>query len=181
MQNEDKNLRILKLSDLSGKGRNQFDIRPDTTELAEIAAELDILVLKKLRFSGEVSPENKKDWRLSAKLGASVQQSCVITNEPVTTRVDIPVTRMFQRDCGAEKTSGELEFDGNDEVEQLGSEIDLDAVMREALALALPDYPRAVGAKLEESAFAAPGITPLTHEDTKPFASLAALRDKLAK
>jgi len=53
--------------------------------------------------------------------------------------------------------------------------------MAEALALALPDYPRAEGAALDKSTFAAPGTAPLQDADLKPFAGLAALKSKLEK
>ena len=69
--------------------------------------------------------------------------------------------------------------DGNDEAEPLRSEIDLGEILVEALSLGLPDYPRADGAALEQAVFTEPGLTPMTDQDTKPFASLAALKDKL--
>ena len=59
--------------------------------------------------------------------------------------------------------------------------IDVAAIGIEALALALPLYPRARGAEFAEAVFAAPGVAPLKSEDLKPFAGLAALADKLKK
>jgi hypothetical protein len=51
--------------------------------------------------------------------------------------------------------------------------------MAEALALALPDYPRAPDAEMETGQFAAPGVDPMTDEDAKPLAGLAALRARM--
>ena len=68
----------------------------------------------------------------------------------------------------------------DDTIEPLGTEIDFGSILVEALALALPDYPRKDEAELENATFAAPGITALKDEDLKPFAGLAGLRDKLA-
>jgi uncharacterized metal-binding protein YceD (DUF177 family) len=51
--------------------------------------------------------------------------------------------------------------------------------LAEALALALPLYPRAPGAELGEAAFTEPGKPVLRDEDARPFAGLAHLRDKL--
>jgi len=47
--------------------------------------------------------------------------------------------------------------------------------MAEALALALPLYPRAPDADLGEAVFTTPGQAPMTHEAAKPFAGLADL------
>ena len=68
----------------------------------------------------------------------------------------------------------------DESIEQLGSHIDPWAVMVEALALAVPDYPRADDAPaLGEFVVTEPGKTPMREQDTKPFAGLAGLRDKL--
>ena len=53
--------------------------------------------------------------------------------------------------------------------------------MVEALSLALPLYPKAEGAQLEDTTFAQPGITPMSDEAARPFSGLSALRDKLKK
>ncbi len=165
--------------DLNLNGENPFTLTPDAGARAEIAGMLGLLALKKLRFAGSFSPLGKSDWALTAKLGATVVQSCVITNDPVTTRLDTEVRRTFIKNQPDQPEQAEVEFDGDDENESLKSEIDLAALMTEALALALPDYPRSPGAVLEESVFSPPGTAPLRETDIKPFASLAKLRDKL--
>ncbi len=63
--------------------------------------------------------------------------------------------------------------------EPLPAAIDLMAVAAEALALALPPYPRAPGAVLGDARFAEDGATPLSDEDARPFAGLAALRERM--
>ena len=55
---------------------------------------------------------------------------------------------------------------------RLPARLDLGAVMIEALALALPDYPRAPDAELEAGQFAAPGIAPMTDEEARPRRAL---------
>jgi uncharacterized metal-binding protein YceD (DUF177 family) len=74
----------------------------------------------------------------------------------------------------------ELEIPADD-TEPLPETIDIAAIAIEALALALPLYPRAKGAEFGEAAFAAPGVTPIKSEDLRPFAGLAGLADKLKK
>ena len=98
----------------------------------------------------------------------------------MTTRVDEPVLRVFLADLPTPDAE-EAEMPEDDTVEQLGAEIDIYALMCEALALAIPEFPRKEGAELGESVFAEPGVAPMTDEDTKPFAGLAALKDALEK
>ena len=63
-------------------------------------------------------------------------------------------------------------------VEPMPEVIDLAEVAAEALALALPLYPRAPGAELGEPWCLPPdGVTPLTDADLKPFAALPRLAD----
>ena len=59
--------------------------------------------------------------------------------------------------------------------------IDLSEVMIESLALALPLYPRQDGAGFGQLSTTEPGAEQLSDEDVKPFAALAALKDKLEK
>ncbi|PIE14379.1 MAG: hypothetical protein CSA70_01030 [Rhodobacterales bacterium] len=181
---------LLRVRDLKPSRPTRFAIRPPASDLAALATELGLDGLRKLSFEGELVAEGKTDWRLTARLGATVVQPCVVTLAPVTTRIDENVTRRFLASLpdavpdavpGNEEDDGEIEMPEDDTIDQLESEIDLIRVMTEALALALPLYPRAEGAELEQSDFTAPGETAMTDEDARPFAGLSALRDKLAK
>ena len=49
------------------------------------------------------------------------------------------------------------------------------------LVLALPDYPRAEGVELGERVFSEEGVKPMKDADAKPFAGLAALKEKMEK
>lgn len=172
---------LLRVADLPTGRPSQFSLRPDAAAMAEIAAMLGLLGLRKLSFSGQIEVEGDTDWRLDATLGATVVQPCVVTLAPVTTRIDETVTRRFlaQLPDTADDEGAEIELPEDDSIEQLGPVIDLADVMREALALALPLYPRAPGASLDRAAFTTPGQTPMSDDDARPFAGLAGLRDKL--
>ncbi|SFS08851.1 YceD family protein [Yoonia litorea] len=170
----------LRIADLPNRRATDFLVEPTADERAAIAEALDIIAIRKLRFSGKLSPIGKRDWRLDAELGATVVQSCVVTLEPVSTRIDEDVSRSYLSDL-PEVLSGEVEMPEDDTQEALPESLDLAAVMIEALSLALPAYPRAEGAELGEAVFAQTGVTPLRDEDTKPFAGLAELRESLEK
>lgn len=170
---------VVAVRNLKDGDKNAFEVSPPPATRARLATEYGLIELKKLRLKGGFAAQDKEDWRLEATLGATVVQACVITGEPVSTRLDVPVSRVFVQGFSEQDPDSEIEFDGDDEREPLESSIDLALVMTEALALNLPDYPRSEGAVLEESAFSAPGTTPMRDQDTKPFAALAKLRDKL--
>ena len=169
---------ILRVKALKERGQTDFDLTTPAAFRRQTAEDLNLIDIRKLKFSGQIIRLNQADWQLTAKLGATVVQACVITGAPVTNRFDVPVLRVFLKDFRLADTPGETRFDGDDEAEPLTEVIDLAAIMCESLALALPDYTRAPGAELGESVFTAPGQAPLRDGDVKPFAALAALRDK---
>ncbi|NOX41848.1 MAG: DUF177 domain-containing protein [Alphaproteobacteria bacterium] len=174
-------LETMLVASLSDSAPNTFEITPDANARASFATFLGISGIRKLRFSGVVHPQDRKDWSLEGALGATVIQSCVVTNKPVTTRIDVKVKRLFLWDFDKRQAPSDESFDGDDDSEALGLELDLTQVMAEALALNLPQYPRAQDAHLDQSAFAPPGVAPMRDEDTKPFAGLAELGKKLSE
>lgn len=168
----------LRVARLSRSAPTAFDIRPDAEARAALAALLGLTRLPKLRFAGRVAPLDGGGWALAGDLGATVVQPCGITLEPVTTRIDEAVLRRFLPDL-PEPEGSEEEVPEDVDTEPLGATIDPAAVMAEALALALPAFPRAPEATLGEAVFAAPGVAPLRDADTRPLGALAALRDRL--
>lgn len=172
---------ILPVSDLRRAMGHPFLLEPDAAQRADLAADLGLLALRKLRFAGKIAPEGRKGWRLEATLGATVVQPCVVTLDPVTTRIDQPITRIFlpAEDIETPEPGSEVEVPEDDGPDVLGTEIDLGAVMAEALSLWLPAYPRKSDAELGEAVFAEEGVTPLAEADLKPFAALGALKQKM--
>jgi uncharacterized metal-binding protein YceD (DUF177 family) len=170
---------ILRLSEQRARQDLTFRVEPDEQGRAAVAAFLRIPAIRKLRFEGRLTPVGRRDWHLSASLGATVVQDCVVTLAPVTTRIDEEVVRRYLSDF-AEPGPGEVEMPEDDTAEELPASLDLADVMIEALSLALPPFPRASGADLGEVVVTEPGAVPLTSEGTRPFADLSALRDRLA-
>lgn len=172
---------IILVTSLNGRKPREINVQPDAVCCAELATYLGLSALRKLRFEGWLQPTGKQDWMVSGQLGATVVQPCAVTLAPVTTRIDTPLTRTFIADW-SEPEGEEVEMTIDESLEPLGNRIDLSAIVTEALVLAIPDFPRAEGAGLSEDGVlrAAPeGESPLTDAAVKPFAGLAALRDKL--
>ena len=167
------------ISRLNGRREHRFKVDLSPARTAELAGRLGVSDLRKLRFEGKLIPQGKKDWRLKAELGATVVQECVVTLDPVTTRIDEVVERQYLAEL-PEPSGEEMEMTDDDSIESLPDVIDLTDVLEESLVLAVPDYPRKEGAEAAQTLVSEPGTVPLSDEDVKPFAGLAALRDKLA-
>ena len=173
----------LRSNALSNSTPARFVVEPDAKTRQALADLLGISALKKLRFEGGVTPRGRNGFDLSARLGATIVQPCIVTLEPVTTRIDSNVTRCFvpAGSLNQPEAGSDTEISAEDDAEELGEVIDLEAILREALSLELPDFPRKEGAALGDARFTAQGLTPMSDEDAKPFAGLAALRDSLNK
>jgi uncharacterized metal-binding protein YceD (DUF177 family) len=169
--------RVIELRQLRELADLAFDIAPTDGEAAAIARLLGARAVRKMRLRGRLTAIGG-GWRLDAWLGATVVQTCVVSLDPVTTRIDQPVRRTWLPVTGPRPAELVVEPDEDDEVEPLGERIDLGLVATEALALALPPYPRKPGARLGPTAMAGRGVA---GEEPKPFAGLAALRGKPGK
>lgn len=159
----------------------EFHLSPDATARAGLASELDVSNIRKLTFKGRISPDGAHDLVLEADLGATVVQPCVVTFAPVTTRIDEPVVRHYLKNMPDLPEGDEIEMPEDETAEPLPREIHLAEVMAEALALAIPPWPRAAGVEPVEMSVTEPGKDAMTDDDVKPFAALKSLRDKLAK
>ncbi|WP_281967936.1 YceD family protein [Roseovarius nanhaiticus] len=175
----------LRVAELPKGTTLSFDIVPDEDARRAMAQELGVLGLRKVAFRGTLAPMGRRDWRLVAQLGATATQECVVTLQPVTSRIDTQVERRFLSDmprpAELEPTPDDgIEMPQDDTEEPLGEVIDLARVLIEALALSLPDYPRKEDAEPARVMAAPPGEAPLDDDAVKPFAGLAALRAQMS-
>lgn len=162
----------LRVAHLSASRPNEFDIVPDEAARKAVAADLDLLDLPELRFTGAIRASGADDWALTGKLVARVVQACSITLEPVPTEIKEDVALIFSPHVST-PTEEEVEM-GDDSIEPLGQWIELGDIALEALSLALPSHPLAPGAVLPEvSGDAAPDGD--DGQTRKPFAGLADL------
>ncbi len=174
--------RLIDVARLRGRTEFDFDLSPTPDEAAALARLMGAQAIRKLRFKGRLTPAPDGAWRLEADLGATVVQSCVVTLDPVTTRVDVPVRRIFAPGAAPDGPEVLIGDYADDETEPLGERIDFGLVATEALALALPAYPRRAGAALgTQFASALPGAAPIPEAEVKPFAALAALRARMGE
>lgn len=170
---------LIRLGERAPRKTHVFDVNPDLAALAALADDMGLVALSRVRLSGELRPEGRDDWRLEARLLATVVQPCVITLAPVTTRLDEAVARHFLAEF-SHPTEDEAEMPAEAEAEPIPDSLDLMAVLAEALTLALPLYPRVPGAELG-ALDAGPGQPAAEPPREKPFAGLGAMLRGKAK
>jgi uncharacterized metal-binding protein YceD (DUF177 family) len=169
------------VASLNGRKPQSIKIELEAAQCEALAQYLGFAALRKVRFDGKLSPMGQADWELTGLLGATIVQPCSVTLAPVTTRIDERLRRVFIANW-VEPDGDEVEMTVDETLEPLGQRIDLSDLLTEALALAAPDFPRATDAEMAATGVlrAAPeGDSPLDDDAVKPFAALAALRDKL--
>lgn len=164
---------------LAARKPTRFDFSPDAAARAAMAEALGLIELPAFRLSGELRPVGRHDFDLVAELTAHAVQPCSVTLAPVPCTLGEAVHRRFVADYTLPE-GVEVEM-SDDETDPLPEVLDVAEIALEALALALPQYPRAAGADLGEAVFSGPGIAPLSDADLKPFSGLAALADRLKK
>ncbi len=171
---------LLEVATLSRAVETTFDLIPDRAALDRIAGYLGLESLSSMRFKGHIQPRKKENWRIEARLTAKLAQACVISLTPVSEQVDEQIERdLHPQHQAKDLLEAEIALNAEDGPDYFEDQIDLAAMALEQLALALDPYPRAPDAAMEVERFAAPGVTPLSDADLKPFAKLADLKAKL--
>jgi uncharacterized metal-binding protein YceD (DUF177 family) len=173
--------RSFRLAEVAGRRAREFHILPDAAERAAIAADLGLIELPSLSFRGTLAPAGKADVVLTGRLEAEVVQACIVSLVPVRARIGEEVRRRYVADLPAPEPGGETEMPEDDTIEPMPERLELSEVMHEALALALPEYPRAPGVELGEAGFGprgaqAPEAPDAGQDRPNPFAALARLR-----
>src|SRR5437763_1897599 len=151
---------------------DRLDLVADDAERAAIAKRLDLAALG--RLEAHVCLERTGEIvRAKGRLLASLDQSCVVTGEPVAAHVDEPFALTFVPEPPVARPDEEVELGAGDldVVFHDGNAIDLGSALADTLALSLDPYPRSAGA---EAALNEAGV--LTEEQAGPFAVLAKLR-----
>ncbi len=172
---------VLRIADLPANHATEIELTPTPQERQAIAQELDLSALKKLTFTGRMSPVAGSDWQLTGHFGATIVQPCSVTLDPVTTRIDEEIRRTFTRHMPdvPDSANAEIEMPDDDTLEPLTDRIDVFAFILEALTLAIPPFPRKEGAETGQAVFTEPGKQAMRDEDARPFAGLSNLRDQL--
>ncbi|MAZ15697.1 MAG: metal-binding protein [Ahrensia sp.] len=163
-----------------------FPVRIDATaeERGELAEAHGLSSVESFHADLELKRWRKDGVRMRGTIRAEIVQECIVTLEPVVSKLDIPVDAVFLPEDSPLRRplddDGALIVDpeGPDIPETFeGGTIDAGAIAEEFFELAIDPYPRAPGAELDE--VSSKDDKGDEDADDNPFARLAALRDKL--
>ncbi len=166
--------RILPLSNL--RDATHIGLTATREECAALAKRFEIDAVDSLRATVIVTPGPGQDeCRVTGQLEAAVVQECVVTFEPVRSRIDAAIERLFGPPKGPVR---EIELDPlHEEPEPLeGGRLDLGEIVAEELALALHPYPRAADADEVLEPYLAGDAAPDADEEPSTLKPLASLR-----
>jgi uncharacterized metal-binding protein YceD (DUF177 family) len=151
---------------------DRLDLVADEEERVAVANRLGLGALSCLEAHAILS-RNGDIVRARGRLAAALEQSCVVTSEPVPAHVDEPLDLIFMPEPASGHPDEEIELGGGDldVVFHDGAEIDLGGAIADTLALSLDPYPRSAGA---DAALREAGV--MTEEQASPFAVLAGLK-----
>jgi len=153
---------------------DRLDLSADDAERSAITKRLGLLALGRLDAHVVLARTGDR-VRADGRLVAALDQSCVVTGEPVAARIDEPFSIMFVPEPPVSAPDEEFELgEGDcDVVFHDGGMIDLGTSIADTLALSVDPYPRSAGSaeRLKEA-----GV--ISEEQASPFAVLAKLMKK---
>jgi uncharacterized metal-binding protein YceD (DUF177 family) len=127
------------------EGGLDVELEATAEERSSLARRFDLVELRSLSASGRLERDGR-DLCFRGQLQAEVVQSCVVSLEPVASRIQEPIERRYRRLAPGEALlePGLLADPQAAEVEPLrGTSIDFGEAVAEELGLALEVYPRA--------------------------------------
>lgn len=145
-------------------------------ELAATAAALDIPAVERLSVTYRIAPRTRGRYKLTGRIQARVVQACVVTLDPVASDVIEGLDAEFrpEGDLPSEATTEEQEALAAEEHEPIEHHrLHVGRVIFETLAAALPAYPRAPDAALDQHE-----AGPTDSAPSGPFAALGRLKPK---
>ena len=153
---------------------DRLDLVADEAERSAVAKRLGLGAIG--RLEAHATLERKGEIvRAQGRLAASLEQTCVVTGEPVPAHADETFNLVFvpEPESSADEEI-ELGEEDCDTVFHDGATIDLGSAIADTLALSLDPYPRCAEA---DAALKDAGV--MSEEQASPFAALAQLKKGL--
>jgi uncharacterized metal-binding protein YceD (DUF177 family) len=158
----------LAVSEVPETGRH-IDLVADERTRAALAKLAGLSDLPRLAASFDVTPHGRGGLHVVGRVSATVDQTCVVTLEPIENDIDEAIDLVFAPASALAPPLGEVEVPVEDAPEPLvGGQIDLGAIATEFVILAIDPYPRK-----PDVVFQPP---PAGDDSAHPFAALAALK-----
>ena len=158
-------------AEVPDSGRH-VELEPDEATRQSIAKVADVVALPTLKAAFDLTRHGAEGLRVEGRVLATVVQNCVVTLEPIESKIDEAVDLVFRPEPGEQPGSADGEvhaLESRDPPETLvGGAVDLGSLATEFLILGIDPYPRK-----QDAVFAAP---PAGDPASHPFAALAALK-----
>jgi uncharacterized metal-binding protein YceD (DUF177 family) len=150
----------------------RLDLVADEAERESIGKRLGLMSLQRLEAHARLERTGQV-VRAEGRLIAGLDQSCVVTGDPVAAHVDEPFELTFLPEPQVSLRDEEIELGAADcdTIFYDGAAIDLGTAIADTLALSIDPFPRSAGA---DAVLKEAGI--LTEEQASPFAALAGLK-----
>jgi uncharacterized metal-binding protein YceD (DUF177 family) len=147
----------------------------DAEERQRLQAALELVGLPELRARYQITPLSFGRYKLTGELAAVLDQTCVVTLEPVRSEVaESYAATYWPAEAMPAPPKGQVALDAEPDPEAIvDGRIDVGRVVFESLAAAIDPFPRLPGAVFE-----GPLSTPEAQKPESPFAVLASLKDK---
>ena len=167
--------------DRLGEAEITEEISAEPGERAALARRFGLLSLDRLSATLRLERAGARNLvRIAGRLAAEVTQTCVVTLEPVSARLEEDFTLLYDLEAAAAQGEAEgarevvVEPEAEEPPEPVGPHgIDLGEAVAQQLAIALDPYPRAPGAALPEEPSAGAGGA---RAAGGPFATLESLK-----
>ena len=163
----------VRLEEVPAAGQ-RFALEADAATRTGLAAAAGLAGLPRLAATFDVARHGRDGLHVAGTVWATVQQTCVVTLEPMESEIEEAIDLTFVPAAGreragvAEEASPATVGGREDDIETLvNGTVDLGALATEFLLIGIDPYPRKPGAE-----FAAP---PADEPAGHPFAALAAL------
>ncbi len=181
--------------ELSRTAPTPFRVTATAAEREALARHLGVARVDHLSFEGTIAPAEAAAFVVDGRLVARLEQTCVVTLEPLAVHHDLRIARRYlpaARLASAREVTVPVgnvaeaphgagpdpEAAIDDDADPYEDHIDPAAFATESLLLLLDPYPRAPGAELGELTAAPPGAV-WEDEAAHPFARLAELRRRM--
>ena len=160
-------------------GETVIDIEADADERAALTRRFGLLALDSLTAKVGLTPVDGGLVRVHGALAAEITQACVVTLEPVTSRVEASFECLYGADTPEEAGGLITDADTEESPESLAhGAIDVGEAVAEQLALELDPFPRSPGAAFDGLSSASESVGNDDTGDAGPFAVLARLKEK---
>jgi uncharacterized metal-binding protein YceD (DUF177 family) len=150
----------------------RLDLTADEAERRSVAERLGLNGLDRLEAHVTIARTGAL-VRVEGRIAATLEQSCVVTGDPVAAHVDEPFALLFMPEPEDGNPDEEIEL-GEQDCDTIfydGAAIDLGGAIADTLALSIDPYPRSASA---DAALKEAGV--LSEEQASPFAVLAKLK-----